>query len=409
MSAADPQATILGRYPYPLALAIFLVQVAIGILLFATFQEWVPTALGTSDAWGGYLLGAYGGARFVFETPTGAITDRIERRLGLLLGFALMLPAIALMAFLRNEFAFLACAAMLGFATAFLWPATYAISADLYPPDRRGKVIGFLNLAQLFGFGVGALGGAFLVTAEDWYQFAAAFIAVVLAFAAALRGIPAYRGTGARPLEDHRPSIRTVLSPRLAWLSAIILGASVGLAMVVPVIRPYGANVLDVSFTTLTLALVPAIATGVLLFVPAGHMADRFGRWRPFFAGQMLIVTGLLVLSETADIRVAIPAAMVVFAGNVLTVPAWNAAIMDLAPESHRGALIGLSVALSGLGLAIGPAFGGFVSGEWGAQTAFKVAAGVCAVTSLAIIAYARRYPTAPTLAGVIPPGRPAE
>ena len=168
MSAVDPEHPILGRYPYPLGLAIFLVQVAIGILLFATFQEWVPTALGTSDAWGGYLLAAYGAARFVFETPTGAISDRIERRFGLLAGFSLMIPAIGLMMFVRNEYAFLAFAAQLGFATAFLWPAAYAISADLYAPDRRGKVIGFLNLAQLLGFGVGALGGAVLVTEEGW-------------------------------------------------------------------------------------------------------------------------------------------------------------------------------------------------------------------------------------------------
>jgi MFS family permease len=192
---------------------------------------------------------------------------------------------------------------------------------------------------------------------------------------------------------EARPPVRSILSPRLAWLSAIILGASIGLAMVVPVIRPYGANVLEVSFTKLTLALVPAIAVGVLLFVPAGDLADRYGRWRPFFAGQVLIVTGLLVLSLTASLTVAVFAAMVVFAGNVLTVPAWNAAIMDLAPESHRGTMIGLSVALSGLGLAVGPAIGGFISGEWGAQAAFRFAAGVCALTSLGIVAYARRYP----------------
>lgn len=403
-------APILGKYPYPLALAIFLVQVAIGILLFATFQEWVPNALKTSDAWGGYLLAAYGAARFVFETPTGAISDRIERRFGLLAGFVLMIPAIGLMTFVRNEYAFLVFAAQLGFATAFLWPAAYAISADLYPPDRRGKVIGFLNLAQLLGFGVGALAGAFLVTGDGWWQFAVALTAVVLAFIAALGGIPAYRGGRILmpPSDDVRPSLRSIASPRLAFLSGIILSASIGLAMVVPVIRPYGANVLEVSFTTLTIALIPAIAVGVLLFVPAGDVADRYGRWRPFFAGQILIMAGLLVLAGTETLWVAVLAAMVVFAGNVLTVPAWNAAIMDLAPESHRGTLIGLSVALSGLGLAVGPAFGGFISGQWGAPAAFRAAAVVCAFTSLAIVAYARRYPGRPSPLSRAPVERPA-
>ena len=93
----------MDRYPYPLALSIFLVQVALGTLLFATFQEWAPAALGVGDGWGGYLLAAYGGARFLFEAPTGAISNRVERRLGLLIGYALMLPAIGLMAISRRR------------------------------------------------------------------------------------------------------------------------------------------------------------------------------------------------------------------------------------------------------------------------------------------------------------------
>lgn len=381
------------RYPLPLALAILLVQGALGILLFAVFQEWVPREFGTADSWGGYLLAAYGAARFLLETPTGAIADRVERRAGLLLGFLLMLPAIALMAAVREAGAYLAFAAMLGAATAFLWPAAYAIAADLYPVDRRGKVIGFLNLAQLAGFGIGALAGAFLVDHAGGRElFAAAALSVVLAFAAALLGIPSYRGGSLFRRVDGpgRPPLRDVLTGRVAALAGLILLASVALAMLVPAIRPYGERDLGVTFSRLTLALVPAVAIGALLYIPAGDLADRFGRWKPFAAGQLCLVAGLLVLAATASLPVAMAAAVLVFAGNVLTVPAWNAAVMDLAPESHRGTLIGLSVALSGLALALGPALGGFVVGRWGAQAAFAVSAVLAASASLAIAAYAR-------------------
>jgi len=202
------------RYPLPLALAILLVQGALGILLFAVFQEWVPREFGTADSWGGYLLAAYGAARFLLETPTGAIADRVERRAGLLLGFLRMLPAIALMAAVRQAGAYLAFAAMLGAATAFLWPAAYAIAADLYPVDRRGKVVGFLNLAQLAGFGIGALAGAFLVDHAGGRElFGTAALNVALAFAAALLGIPSYRGGSLFRRVDGpgRPPLRDVL------------------------------------------------------------------------------------------------------------------------------------------------------------------------------------------------------
>ncbi|MGE0600464.1 MAG: MFS transporter [Dehalococcoidia bacterium] len=382
-----------GKYPYALAFVVLLVQVALGILLFATFQEWVPSELRAGDEWGGYLLAAYGGSRFLFEAPTGAISDRMERRIGILFGFALMLPAITFMAFARDERAFLAFSSMLGFATAFFWPATYAMSADLYPPERRGKVIGFLNLAQLLGFGIGALAGAFLVLGPSSAQFIVAGSAIALAFLAGVTTLPGYRHELRHVSRAERPSLREIASFRLAWLSSIVLASSIGLAMVVPAIRPFGENDLGVSFDRLTLALVPAVVIGAALYIPAGHLADRYGRTMPMIVGQFLVVGGLLIAASTGSIFVAAGGAILLFAGNVMTVPALNAAVMDLAPESHRGTLIGLSVALNGLGLAMGPALGGTIVGHWGAPGAFRVAAGICAATAFSVALYRKVHP----------------
>jgi len=383
-------------YPLALGLSIALVQVALGIVLFASFQEWVPRELDAGDAWGGYLLAMYGGARFVFETPAGALSDRIERRLGLLLGFALMVPALTLMAIVQDRHAFLVFAGMLGLATAFLWPAAYALSADLFEPGQRGRVVGFLNLAQLLGFGAGALIGVALVEFAGAFQFVVAAAAVSLAAGAAVRGIPNYRGGKLfrflPPMPRER--LRTVVSPRLVGLSAVVLGSSVGLAMVVPAIRPFGANELDVSFARLTLALLPAILVSAALYVPSGHLADRVGYWRLIIAGQVVVAAGLLACAETNSLLVAAVAATVVVSGNVLTVPALNAAVMDLAPESHRGALIGLMVALSGLGLALGPALGGYLAGESGAPAAFRAGAVVCVLTAVGGTLYATVFRT---------------
>jgi len=379
-------------YPYTLGAAIFLVQVALGIVLFATFQEWVPNEFGVSDGWGGYLLAAYGGARFSCELPTGALADRIERRLTLLAGFALMLPALALMAVTGNELVFLAMAAGLGIATAFLWPAAYAISADLYPVERRGKVIGFLNLLQLIGFGLGALSGAFLVKTADWAQFFVAGTAVALAFLAVLTRLSNYRESGLFHVSSRggRPSLREVLSRRLAALATIVVCASAGLAMVVPAIRPYGENELGVSFEELTLAFAPAVTVAAFVYLPAGHLTDRFGRIRPFLAGESLVVAGLLVCASTESLWIASAGATLIFGGNVLTVPALNAEVMDLAPATHRGTLIGLVVALTGLSLAVGPAIGGVIVGGWGAQAAFRVAACSCLAAAIGIALYGR-------------------
>ncbi|HEY4668381.1 MAG TPA: MFS transporter [Tepidiformaceae bacterium] len=403
MEWTDPrlESRLFKSYPYPLALAIFLLQIALGIILLATFQVFVPDELGTSDAWPGYLLGAYGAARFVFETPTGAISDRIERRLGLLIGFACMLPAILLMLFVQDSVAYLLFASFLGLGTAFIWPATYAISADLYPPDRRGKVIGFLNLAQLLGLGVGTMGGAFLVQYLSPTQFLAALGAISGAFVAALIGVPNYRGgrTFGRIQSERRPSVWSLMSFQLAVLSALILATSVAMSMLIPAIRPLGEQELGISFAMLIVALIPAIVVGALLYVPAGHLSDRFGRTGPFLGGQIMVVVGLVVISSAGWLPVAMLGAIILVTGNVVSVPAWNAAIMDLAPVTHRGTLIGLSVALSGLGLAIGPALGGLVLEAANPPAVFNAAAILSALAGAGIFAYGRAFAQERTVA----------
>ena len=114
---------------------------------------------------------------------------------------------------------------------------------------------------------------------------------------------------------------------------------------------------------------------------------------RPFVFGQLMVVAGALTVSESASLPIGAVGAVLIFAGNVFSVPAFNAAVLDLAPESHRGTLIGLTVAVSGLGLAIGPAAGGFLSSAFGPASAFRAAAVVATFTVVGILAYARVFP----------------
>jgi MFS family permease len=393
---------LYGRVPIPLGAMMVLFQASLGIVLFAVFQEYVPVRLGSGNAWGGYLLAAYGLARFVSETPTGMLTDRVERKLALLLGLLVATPAIVASAFLENTWAFLGFAVALGVGTAFLWPAAYAICADLYPMARRGKVIGFLNLCQLAGFGMGALSGALLVEREPGVLFAIASATATGAIVLALFTVPSYRGTGGmwrRVQAEARPSLRSIWSLKLAALSGLVLLSTSSVALVVPAIRPYGTDILQVQFSTLTLALAPAVLVGAMLYVPAGHLADKAGRMVPFLLGQALLIAGMVTVAQTTLLEVAAFGGALIFAGNVFAVPAFNAAVMDMAPETHRGTLIGLTVALSGLGLAMGPAAGGAILHAWGPDAAFRVAAAIAVVTAVAILAYRRAF-ASPSAAG---------
>ncbi len=386
--------TWLGQAPYPLAASVLFAQIALGIVLFAIFQEFVPLELEARDSWTGYLLAIYGGSRFIFEPFAGALSDRIERKLGMVLGFSLMLIGLVLMGIFWDAHAYLIFAAVFGLATAFLWPAVYAISADFYEASDRGKAVGFLNVAQLVGFGIGALIGAFVVNQLPTLLFILAIAAIALALLIAIFRIPAYRGGGIIPKEERekRPPLKTTLSKKLIFWSSLVLLIMVGVSIMIPAIRAYGTNQLEVSFTTLTLLLFPSIAAGAALYIPSGHFADSVGRTLPLIIGQLFVIAGGFIVAATRDPIMASAFTAFIFCGYVLSVPSLSAGMMDLAPASHRGTLIGLMVALSGLGLAIGPAIGGAIIDSFDAPQAFQAGSIAAAISLTAIVIYGLIY-----------------
>ena len=384
----------LGQAPYPLAAAVLFAQIALGIVLFSIFQEFVPFKLEARDAWTGYLLAIYGGSRFIFEPFAGALSDRIERKLGMILGLILMLTGLALMGFFWNAYAYLVFSAVFGLATAFLWPAIYAISADFYSSSERGKAVGFLNVAQLIGFGLGALLGAFLVNQLPTLLFICAVIAISLALFTTIIWIPSYRGGGIIPKteREQRPPLKSVLSKKLVFWSTLVLLTMMGVSIMIPAIRAYGTNQLGVSFTTLSLLLFPSIAAGAALYIPSGHFADSAGRTIPLLVGQLCVITGGLVVAATRDMAMASAFTALIFCGYVFAIPALSAGMMDLAAPSHRGTLIGLMVALSGLGFAIGPAIRGVIVDAFDAPRAFQAGSIAATISAIAVVLYGITY-----------------
>jgi MFS family permease len=112
----------------------------------------------------------------------------------------------------------------------------------------------------------------------------------------------------------------------------------------------------------------------------------------PFVLGELLVVAGMLTVAQADAVVVAAAGGALIFIGYVFSVPAFISATMDLVPESHRGTLIGLTVALTGLGLAIGPGIGGALVATIGAPGTFRAGALVSGLTCAAVVAYAWRY-----------------
>ncbi|HSJ58828.1 MAG TPA: MFS transporter, partial [Anaerolineae bacterium] len=162
-----------------------------------------------------------------------------------------------------------------------------------------------------------------------------------------------------------------------------------GASMVWPFMTIYMRQTLDVPLTTVTLLMTFSAAASLAAVAVTGPVVDRFGR-----KGAMV-----LGLVSGAAVRVAmssagtLPAWVVVMGLHGAVGPLYqvgaDAMIADLIPPERRTSAYALMRMASNVGIAIGPAVGGFVAAT-SYSVAFYIAAAGATIYALLILILAR-------------------
>ena len=145
-----------------------------------------------------------------------------------------------------------------------------------------------------------------------------------------------------------------------------------------------------------------SFALGLLLFRPRlSDLADSHGRKlvmliglgavaiAPFgYLAVMLLTQPIWPHTSALNLQVAILAMVAIRAFHGLSIAAfvvaYHALVVDFAPPANRGELIGYMTLVNPLGMALGPALGGFLYSVWGFGIAF-VAMGVLGCIGLGL------------------------
>lgn len=377
-----------GDTPVRLTLVVVLQQITVGILLLAVFQAYLVEDLGAGLAYPGYAITCFSIVKLALHTPAGLAADNLGRRRTLVAGLAVSVPPVALMPVVGHPGLFLALAGLYGVGVAMVWPAIYAVLADRFGPSSRGRALAFLNAGYLVGFGTGGLVGAFVT---DYASARAALGAAVAVQCSALLLALGVSSTAREVTVERmhlRASLRAALpafhDPRILSLSGLILLASLGTSLLGPVIRAYSVESLGTQFSTFSLYMLGPGAVAALAFIPAGQLADVFGRLRPLTGGLALCGAALVGMGASGGPLSAALNAAVALVGYAMIQPSWAAALMDRVPEASRATLLGAVTGLIALASSVGPSLGGAIGQGWGPAATFR-AAGVLVLVSFLV------------------------
>ena len=146
----------------------------------------------------------------------------------------------------------------------------------------------------------------------------------------------------------------------------------------------------DVSFATMSWTLSAYTIALAALLVPAGRMADRFGRKRIFMAGLVAFTLASVLCAAATSPLLLVAFRVVQAVGAAALVPASLAIVLSVFPANKVPAAVAIWGAIAALSAAVGPTVGGLLVDGWGWRSVFLVNVPVGA---LALVLAARSVP----------------
>lgn len=147
----------------------------------------------------------------------------------------------------------------------------------------------------------------------------------------------------------------------LVLLGLALFVVTLGFGMFTPILPQYGVR-LGIDATSLGFAYSIYNVALIVCLIPAGVMADRFGRVRTIVVGMVLFSVSSLMLVFVKDLLQFAVARAIEGIGSAVVTPAVFALTADLAPAEKRGSGMGFTSTMETVASLAGPTVGGIIA-----------------------------------------------
>lgn len=347
--------------------------VTVALITFATFTDIVAYSvavpvlpdlsrrLGASPTMIGLLFASFGVTLLTVSIPMGAVSDRIGRKAPLVGGMLALAAATILFAFAVSlPWLFLARLVQ-GAADAITWVVGFALIADLYSQQERGRVMGLVMSGTNFAFMFGPTLGGWL------YEAGGIRLPFLFVGALAFVGAAAFLWLD---IPDRRAAhevvpIRAVLRvPAVAACAAAVVAVAATISMLEPVLPLFLNARLGIGPARIGLLFGIGAVASMVLHPLFGRLVNRMGARRLTMIGLVLVSCTLPLLSLTWSYRSAIVFYLLGGSTMALVITpslAYMAEATSSAGIGSFGVGYGLYNMAWGAGLLGGPALAGFL------------------------------------------------
>lgn len=170
-----------------------------------------------------------------------------------------------------------------------------------------------------------------------------------------------------------------------AVLSAAAFFVMMGVSIISPVLPLYALS-FGISYALVGLLIAAFAIARVVLDIPAGMVASRFGMRRFMLAGLFIIAISSLVAGLAPNFETLLAARILEGVGSAMYTTTSLTMVSMLAPREARGRHLSLYMSMFLLGSVSGPAVGGVVAGSFGLAAPF-LAYGLCGAVSFVMVA----------------------
>ena len=317
--------------------------------------------LGASPTRIGLLFASFGVTLLAVAVPMGALSDRSGRRWPLVAGMVALAVSTTLFA-VADSLPWLFAARMAqGAADGVTWVVGFALVADLYGAEERGRVLGYVMSGTSFGLIAGPSLGGWLYEAGG-IVLPFAVVAVMALVSAA--GFLAIAPDGARRSSAGPPIWEVMRVPAVAVCGLMVVAAGGTIAMLEPVLALFFNRHLGFGPARIGMLFGAAAVASAAMPFAIGPMTDRWG-------GRRLSVLGLFALAAWMPMMTlarGLPSAMAIIVVQWIAIAffvtpslAYIAEVTSFAGHDAYGIGYGVYNTAWGVGLLVGPALGGWL------------------------------------------------